>query len=183
MFIYNIKINGGIALKIIIVVLSIFMLIVFGISLYRIFFTSGKFSVEDSISAKEITEIQPDNYANILKAVHDNIDSYEGMKIKFTGYIYRLIDFEKKQFVLARDMFINEEKSQSVVVGFLSEYKDAQNFKDGEWVEVTGVIEKGKYHNKEIPIIKVTEMRQTSVPENPYILPPSDTYIPTSGLL
>ena len=183
MFIYNLKINGGMALKIIIVMLSIFMLIVFGISVYRIFFTSGKFSVDDRLEASEITEIKPDNYANILQAVHDNIDSYVGMKIKFTGYMYRLIDFKDEQFVLARDMFINEEKTQSVVVGFLSEYKEVQNFKDGEWVEIIGVIEKGKYHNKEIPIIKVTELQQTTAPENPFVMPPSDTYIPTSGLL
>ena len=85
MFIYNLKINGGVALKIIIVMLSIFMLIVFGISVYRIFFTSGKFEVGDRLSANEITEIQPENYTNILQAVHEDLDSYVGMKIKFTG--------------------------------------------------------------------------------------------------
>lgn len=183
MFIYNFKINGGIALKIIIVLLSTFMLIVFGISVYRIFFTSGKFKVDDKIKPKEVTEIQPDNYANILQAVHDELTSYVGMKIKFTGYVYRLIDFEDEQFVLARDMFINEEKTQSVVVGFLSQYKDAQNFKDGEWVELTGVIEKGKYHNEEIPVIKVTDIKRISAPENPFVMSPSNTYIPTSGIL
>lgn len=183
MFIYNLKINGGIVLKLIIVVLSIFMLIVFGISVYRIFFTSGKFEVNDRLSANEITEIQPENYTNILQAVHDDIDSYEGMKIKFIGYVYRILDFKENQFVLARDMLINEEQTQSVVVGFLSEYKSANRFKDGEWVEVIGIIEKGKYHNKEIPIIKVTEIQQTSEPENTFVLPPSDSYIPTSGLL
>lgn len=183
MFIYNLKINGGIALKIIIVLLSIFMLIVFGISVYRIFFTGGKFEVSDRISANEITEIQPENYTNILQAVHEDLDSYVGMKIKFTGYVYRLIDFKENQFVLSRDMFINEEQTQSVVVGFLAEYKDAKNLKDGEWIEVTGTIEKGKYHNEEIPIIKVTELLPVTAPENPFVLPPSDTYIPTSGLL
>ena len=38
MLIYNLKVNGGAALKMIIAVLSLFMLIVFGISIYRIFF-------------------------------------------------------------------------------------------------------------------------------------------------
>ena len=183
MFIYNFKINGGMALKLIIVILSTFMLIVFGISVYRIFFTSGKFEVSDRLSAGEITEIQADNYTNILKAVHEDIDSYVGMKIKFTGYVYRLIDFENNQFVLARDMLINEEGTQSVVVGFLSEYKDAKNLKDGEWIEVIGTIEKGKYHNKEIPIIKVTQLQKNDSSENQFVLPPNDTYIPTSGLL
>ena len=40
MFIYNLKVNGGLALKIIIVILSIFMAVVFGFSIYKIFFTS-----------------------------------------------------------------------------------------------------------------------------------------------
>lgn len=183
MFIYNVKINGGIALKMIIVILSIFMLIVFGISIYRIFFTNGKFSVDDRVVAQEITEITPENYTNILQAVHDDLESYMGKKIKFTGYVYRLIDFKENQFVLARDMYINEEKTQSVVVGFLNQYKDAKDLKDGEWVELTGTIEREKYHNAEIPIIKVTDLKSVESPENPFVMPPSDSYIPTSGLL
>ena len=183
MFIYNVKINGGIALKTIIVILSIFMLIVFGISVYRIFFKSGRFEINDMFSGDEITEIQPENYTNILKAVHDDLDSYVGLKIKITGYVYRLIDFQEDEFVLARDMFINEEGTQSVVVGFLSQYKDANKLKDGEWVEIIGVIEKGKYHNEDVPILKITELKQVSDPENAFVLPPNDTYIPTSGIL
>ena len=136
MFIYNVKINGGIALKLIIVVLSIFMLIVFGISVYRIFFSSGKFEVSDRLVSNEITEIQPENYTNILKAVHDDLDSYVGLKIKFVGYVYRIIDFKENQFVLARDMLINEEQTQSVVVGFFCEYKDTNKFKDGDVVRL-----------------------------------------------
>ena len=183
MFIYNVKINGGIALKAIIVILSIFMLFVFGISVYKIFFASGKFEVNDRIQTKEIIEINSDNYANILQAVHDDLESYVGMKIKITGYIYKVIDFEENQFVIARDMYINEEKSQSVVIGFLTQYKNAKNFRNGEWVELIGVIEKGKYHNEEIPIIEVRELKQVKEPENAYVKKKSDTYISTSGLL
>lgn len=183
MFIYNFKINGGRALKLIIVILSLFMLVVFGISIYRIFFTSGKFVVNDKINAKEITEIEPENYTNILQAVHDNPDSYIGMKIKFTGYMYRLLDFEDEQFVIARDMLINESKTQYIVVGFLCQYKDADNFEDGTWVDLTGIIEMGKYHNQEIPVIKVIDLQKTTEPENTFVNPPSDTYIPTSGIL
>ena len=115
--------------------------------------------------------------------MHQDLTSYVGMKIKFTGYVHRLIDFKDEQFVLARDMFINEEQTQSVVVGFLCQYKKAKNFKDGKWVELTGVIEKGKYHNQEIPIIKVIDIEQIDAPESPFVMPPSNTYIPTSGLL
>lgn len=183
MFIYNLKINGGIALKIIIILLSIFMLIVFGISVYRIFFTSGKVEINDRFVQSDVIDIHPKNYTNILQAVHKKPESYLGKEVKFAGYIYRIIDFEDNQFVLARDMLINEERTQSVVVGFLSEYKKAKDFNDGDWVELTGVIEMGKYHNKEIPIIKVKEIQKTSEPENSFVFPPDDTYIPTSGIL
>ena len=183
MFIYNFKINGGIVLKLIIVVLSIFMLIVFGISVYRIFFTSDKFQVNDTILAKEINEIRADNYTNILQAVHEDLDSYIGVKIKFSGYIYRLIDFKEDEFVLGRDMLINQEQTQSVVVGFLCQYKDIKNFEDGTWVDIIGVIEKGKYHNEEIPLINILEIEETNKPADAFVNPPSNAYVPTSGIL
>ena len=72
MFIYNVKINGGIALKLIIILLSLFMLIVFGISVYRIFFSNGQFEVNDRIVKNDITEIDVNNYTNILQAVHED---------------------------------------------------------------------------------------------------------------
>ena len=183
MFIYNFKINGGRALKLIIAILSLFMLVVFGISIYRIFFTSGKFVVNDKIKAKDVTEIAPDNYTNILQAVHEKPDSYIGMKIKFTGYIYRVLDFKEDQFVIARDMFINESKTQYVVVGFLCQYKDVNKFDDGTWVTLTGTIKMGKYHNEDIPIIEVTDLQETTEPDDAFVMPPNNTYIPTSGLL
>lgn len=182
MFICNFKVNGGIALKTTIIVLSIFMLIVFGISIYKIFFTSGKFLVKDKIIAKDVTEIQPENYTNILKAVHDNPDSYIGLKINFTGYTYRVIDFKDEQFVLARNMFINESKTQSVVVGFLCEYKNARSIPDGTWINITGTIEMGKYHNEQIPFVNVTDIKETDEPREAFVMPPSNDYVPTSGI-
>ena len=183
MFIYNVKINGGRTLKIIIALLTIFILIVFFISIYRIFFASGNFFVKDKYEAKEITEIESENYTNILQAVHDNPHSYIGMKISFVGYMYRVFDFSDEQFVIARDMLINDSKTQSVVVGFLCQYKDADKFDDGTWVNLIGTIELGKYHNEEIPIIKVLDLQKTEEPECPFVNLPDNTYVPTGGLL
>lgn len=183
MRIYNIKINGGLALKIIIFLLSLFMLIVFLLSIYRIFFTSGKFFVKDKVTPNDITEIDPDNYTNILQAVHENIDSYIGLKIKFTGYVYRIIDFNENQFVLARDMVINDEGTQTVIVGFLCDYSHIKNFETGKWIEVIGTIKRGKYHNEEIPIIDVEKIKEVNEPEEPFVPIPNNTYIPISGIL
>ena len=160
MKVYNIKINGGKTLKLIIIVLSIIMLIFFVYSLDRIFINSGKFFINDKIENKDMVTLEKDSYTNILQAVHENLNEYVGIKIKFSGYVYRLIDFDENQFVLARDMIINEDGTQYVVVGFLCESKKIKDFKDGEWIEIIGEIETGEYHKQEIPLIKVNEINK-----------------------
>ena len=61
--------------------------------------------------------------------------------------------------------------------------KEIKKFENDEWIEIVGEITKGKYHNSEIPIIKVTEIKKVDMPENIFVLPPNKTYIPTSGIL
>ena len=95
--------------------------------------------------------------------VYDDIDTYVGQSINFTGYVYKTKDFNDTQFVLARDMLINSD-SQSVVVGFLCNYDNTQNLKEGTWVNVTGQIIKGYYHD-EIPIIHINKLKETNKPE------------------
>ena len=41
-----------------------------------------------------------------------------------------------------------------------------------------GEITKGNYHG-EIPILKITEIKQIDKPENEFTYPPDATYIPT----
>ena len=75
-------------------------------------------------------------------------------------------------------MLIN---SEAYVVGFLSEYDNIKDIEGGTWVEIIGTITKGKYHNQDIPIIKVNNLNIIEKPKDEYVLPPSDTYIPTSA--
>ena len=71
---------------------------------------------------------------------------------------------------------------KTVVVGFLCEYKDAKNFNDNTWVELTGTIKKGDYHG-DMPIVHVTQMNETQKPSEEHVYPPSEDYIPTNGIL
>ena len=181
MFICNVKVNGKLLFKIIMICVGLIVLVIFALSLYRLFLAQEEvISTNDEIMHSDITEIMPNNYTNILKAVHENIDSYIGKQIKFSGYVYRVIDFSDNQFVLARNMIVD---SQSYVVGFLCEYHEIRNFEDGTWIEITGKISKGKYHNQYIPIIKIDSINRIEKPEDEFVLPPQDTYIPTSAIL
>lgn len=138
-------------------------------------------NLSDTIKTDEVFEITEDNYTDILQTVTNDIDSYIGCKIHFTGYVYRLIDFDKKEFVLARNMLLNENTAQSVVVGFLCTYDTAYEFEDNTWVDVTGTIIKGDYYG-DIAQIKVTNMFECDEPDNTYVSIPDNTYIPTSNM-
>ena len=96
----------------------------------------------------------------ILKDCHDAPYKYENKKIKMVGYIFRARDFESNQFVVARDMLINE--SESRIIGFLCESNDSYKFQDNEWVLVDGIITVGEYHGI-MPIIKVKKMEPCKV--------------------
>lgn len=176
MFIFNIKINSKNIVKAAFVIMSIIITIFFIISIYKIL--SESFRVRDEISAPEVSVIEASNYTNVLKSVYENLDDYVGQTICFKGYVYRNSDFKENEFVLARDMTTSRQ-NETLVVGFLCNYKDSKNFIDGTWIELTGTIEKGNYHG-EIPILKVIKISVTDEPEDALVCPPDDTYVPTA---
>ena len=103
-----------------------------------------------------------------------------GKKIHFTGYIYRLNDFKDTDFVLAREMLLNSNsKEETLIVGFLCSSEISKEFQTGTWVEITGIISKGDYHG-DIPILEVTDIKKIDKPEDIYVYPPDDNYVPTS---
>lgn len=179
MHVFNISLSKNRIFKLLLIVITLLTLGILFYSIFNIYHEVRHFSVSDN-NIPDVINISPSNYTNVLKAITDNPDAYIGKKISFTGYVYRLSDFTENEFVLARDMVISSDY-QAVVVGFLSEYPDAKNLKDGEWVEIVGTIGKGEYHGV-IPIIKVTSLKQVSAPSDEYVYPPSDTYVPTTSI-
>ena len=167
MFICNLKLNKKVLCRIFIV-LSLF--VVFFIILYSFYVIFFKKSQTCDSYKNNIIDLNESNYTNILKAANENIDSYIGVKVRVIGYVYRLIDFNESQFVVARDMKLNNS-SQSLIVGFLCESKNASKYSDGTWVEVIGKIKRGKL-NEELAILDVTSIREVSIPEHIFVNPP-----------
>ena len=177
MFVCNFKVNKKLLFKIFFSIIFILVIIISGFSIFKIFNYNN---ANSCVPKTDIVEIDSKNYTNILRSVHDNLDEYIGQKISFTGYVYRVYDFSDNQFVLARDMVISSD-NQTVVVGFLCSCKSAQEFSDNSWVHINGTITKGDYHG-DIPVIEISQIEACSKPENFYVYPPDDTYIPTSVL-
>lgn len=122
------------------------------------------------INSNTIT-MTSENFSTILKECHDAPYKYKNKKIKMVGYIFRVNDFTTKQFVIARDMVINE--SESRIIGFLCESENAHEFQDNEWVCATGTIYVGNYHGA-MPIVKIKKLEPCKVPEQIWVYPPLD---------
>lgn len=180
MFVCNVSLNKTKLVKIFFGIVAIILIIFFLFSAYRIFKESMNSRTNDTMPNPDVISVSAENYTNVLKTVHDNLDAYVGKKICFSGYVYRVSDFNEKQFVLARDMIISSDL-RTLVVGFLCESKQSQSYENGTWVQITGRITKGNYH-EEIPVIEVLEIKKIDKPEDSYVYPPDDSFVPTVNL-
>ena len=174
MFICNFKVNGNKLGKIFLGILFVIILLITFLVCYRIL-------GNNSFKTNDIQELSVKNYTNILKVVHENVDNYVGQKIKFSGYVHRMVDFNQNQFVLARNMVISSDL-QTVIVGFLCEYDESVTYEDNAWVEIQGQITKGDYHG-EMPIIKIEKMQKIEKPSEEFVYPPDDSFVTTSTIL
>ncbi len=181
MFVCNFKLNSSLLFKIFLCIIVLLVICLCGVVGFRLYKASTK-DLGDGINYTNVTQLTPQNYATILQTVHDDIDSYIGQKIKFSGFIYRVYDLDNEQFVLGRNMIISSD-FQTVVVGFLCHCQDAPKFRDSLWVELEGKITKGTYHGSDMPILEVTKIKEIEKPNDEYVYPPDENYIPTSVLL
>ncbi len=113
--------------------------------------------------------ITESNFTNMLKDIHEHIDENVGKTVSISGFVFTMPDFKDSYFVCARNMILSGNEK---VVGFLCNYDEASELLESEWVEVTGVIEKGFYQT-DMPIIKVKTIKKITAPENTFVEPPS----------
>ncbi|MCR5146218.1 MAG: hypothetical protein K6B70_02580 [Clostridia bacterium] len=174
MFICNVCLKNNTLKKASITFLALLVIIVFITVALKFYKAISTVTIKDTVD-NSVLEINSLNYTSILKDAHENVEKYVGKKVKFVGFVYRLYDFNENQFVLAREMILDDSK-HAVVVGFLSECDIGNQFKMGSWVEIEGVIEKGNYHG-DIPVIKIQNIKETTVPSDEYVYPPDGSYI------
>lgn len=181
MFVCNFKLSKNSLSKIFLTIIFAVAFVILGITIYRLCNFKTLDTVKDEIKYDNVQVLTANNYTNVLKAVHDNLDNYIGQQISFTGYVYRVYDLKQTEFVLARNMVISSD-FQTLVVGFLCNYENALNYSDNTWVTITGKITKGDYHG-EIPVIEIQKIEKCNKPNDEYVYPPDDSYVPTSAIL
>jgi len=112
--------------------------------------------------------LDSENFTEILKTVHDNIDANVGKTIKLSGFVFRLPDFRSNYFVCGRNMMLDDFEK---VVGFLCTYNGDIELEDSEWVEITGTIVKG-YYMSDMPVIEINNIKKITAPTNTFVKTP-----------
>ena len=85
MFVCNFKLNRKFVFKLIFIFLFIIVIFIAGLAYYKIFEIN---KVNDEIPIPNVSNITSDNYTNILKTVHDNLEllvSYVIVKMQKTS--------------------------------------------------------------------------------------------------
>ena len=184
MFICNVSLNKSKIYKILLWIFVVILIIAVIFGIYSFINKSKRNFVDDTIQTANMIDINSENYTSILKNSHENIELYLNKTIKFSGFVYRLYDFNDNQFVLGREMIISQNsqnQAKVVVVGFLCEYTGGNKFDDNTWVEIEDVISKGYYHS-EIPVVKINKITKTTAPESPYVYPPDEGYVEVENI-
>ena len=164
MFVCNVKVN----IKKIMIGIGIIAVII-AICLELGVFSSNTKNVNIYENNVDYT-IDDKNFTNMLKEIHENIDANVGKTVTISGFVFTMPDFKDNYFVCGRDMILSGTEK---VVGFLCNYDKASELLESEWVEVTGVIEKGFYQT-DMPVIKVERIEKITAPENTFVDPPSN---------
>lgn len=114
-------------------------------------------------------ELTEENFTEILKTVHNNIDDNIGKTIKLSGFIFKLPDFEENYFVCGRNMTLDGDEK---VVGFLCNYDQNIELAENEWIEIEGTFIKGFYVS-DMPVIKISKLNKIPAPANTYVKAPA----------
>ena len=109
--------------------------------------------------------ITEENFVSTLSYLHENIDKNIGKRIKVSGFVYTLPDFNDDFFICGR---YTVDENETKVAGYMCNFDKSVSLEENEWIEIEGNIIKGNY-NGEIPVIKVDKITKIIAPANMYV--------------
>lgn len=124
--------------------------------------------VSNSEENKDVIDINDGDYLRWYTDINKNVNQYAGKTIKFKGQVLRIKQFKKNEFVPARKAMVCCAADLQPC-GFLCRFKDAEKFKNNEWVLVTAIIQVEKYDGETMPVIYAKSVVKTEAPKNEYV--------------
>lgn len=112
-------------------------------------------------------ELNEQNFYCNLKEIEKDIDKFIGKKINISGMAYKI---KGNEIIIGR-IVMSCCIADSQMIAVKGIYKE--DIKDGQWVQVTGIIDKTKYmykgKNIYIPLIKISNLDYIEKPQQKFI--------------
>jgi putative membrane protein len=125
---------------------------------------------QDILKMSETIQMNEDMFSSFYGEINVAPQDYIGRKIKMSGFVFKEEGFNSDQLVLSRFM-ITHCLADASVLGFLTQFDEANLLEEDTWLEMEGVLDVTTYDGYEMPIIKVTSWKVIDEPEEPYIFP------------
>ena len=122
----------------------------------------------DKYLAQSSIVINDENYLEVMEAIYDFPNEFEGKEIEFTGFVYNDPNHTNSQFVFR--FGIMHCIADSGVFGLLTTGNTNQ-YENNTWVRVKGKIS-NHYHkelNQVLPTLEVQSFIKVDKPENTYV--------------
>lgn len=118
----------------------------------------------------DIITVKEDSYIETLTTVDLYLDNFIGKKLELDGFVYRQDNMNDKQFVVGR-FAIQCCSADAAPFGVLVEYDRAKMLETDAWVHAVGTIQKTKFNDTDIMMLKLEKFSKIEKPQTEYVYP------------
>ncbi len=111
-----------------------------------------------------------DNFYAWLNELYESLDDYVDKEITFTGFVFRLDEFNETQFVGARMLMVCCAADMQLI-GLFSEMEKAHDLEEEGWYHFKGQIEAMTYGGDRIPGVRIKSFEKIDPPRRAYVYP------------
>ncbi|MEK5060393.1 TIGR03943 family protein [Paenibacillus sp. FSL H7-0326] len=109
-------------------------------------------------------------FASYFERIANTPDEYAGRSIQLSGFVFRDEELSDNQLVISR-FLITHCIADAALIGFLAEFPQAARLDEDTWIEATGVIDTTVHNGTRLPMIRITEWKESAAPDQPYVYP------------
>ena len=115
-----------------------------------------------------VITVQDEQFAKWYQDINQNMNKYNGKTLKFKGQVFRMKGFAKNEMVPARYAMVCCTADLQPC-GVLCRGNEVSQYKEDEWIWVTGKIKIAKYEGQTMPVCYVTKIEQAEKAKDDYI--------------
>lgn len=115
-----------------------------------------------------IINISDEQFAAWYQDINKDMNQYEGKTLRFKGQVFRMDEFAKNEIVPVRYAMVCCTADLQPC-GILCRSDEASQYKDNDWVWVTGKIKIESYMDQTMPVCYVTKIEKAEKAKAAYI--------------